>query len=148
MSVDAQLIEEYTQGMNAPFSSQAGYWVRANAAGTNVEYFDAGATAFGPKRGVDLTDATVSIQVSQGNSRILLASVPLTANRTITLQTTGATTGELIRITRLGLGAFTLAIVNGGGGGGTKYTFPVSIAREAEFTYDGTNWQLLKHWAV
>lgn len=36
--LDTELIDQYTAGMNVPLPSQAGYAVRADVAGTNVEY--------------------------------------------------------------------------------------------------------------
>jgi hypothetical protein len=36
--LDTLLIDQYTGGMNVPLASQAGYVVRANAEGNNVEY--------------------------------------------------------------------------------------------------------------
>lgn len=98
-----------------------------------------GATVLSPVQGTDLTDADATINVSQGNNRILRAA--LTANRTITLGTTGSPeTGEIISIGRFSTTAHTVAIVNGGAGAGTLYTFPVSVKRVADFRYDGTNW--------
>ena len=45
--LDTQLIGAYTRGMNVPVASQAGYAVRANAAGTNIEYVGPQVTAGG-----------------------------------------------------------------------------------------------------
>lgn len=99
-----------------------------------------GATVAAPVEGTDLTDANATINVGQGNDRVLRAA--LTANRTITLGTTGSPeTGEVITIKRFSTTAHTVAIVNGGAGGGTLYTFPVSAKRVADFRYNGTNWE-------
>lgn len=94
-----------------------------------------------------LGDASVSIAVASG-SEFILPRGTLTANRTLTLSTTGAVTGEVVRVTREDSTAFTLAIVNGGAGAGTLYTFPVSVTRVADFRFDGTNWALSGNAAI
>lgn len=91
-----------------------------------------------------LTDASVSVTTSTG-SELTLPAATLTANRTITINAGTAAAGEVLRIIRRDATAFTLAIVNGGVGGGTMYTFPVSVARVADFQWDGTNWALAGH---
>jgi len=147
--LDGQVIELYTAGINAPSDGQDGFLAVAEVTATvkNLRYIDPKLAMLGPLVGPALTDASVTIQVSQSNARAL-PSATLTANRTLTLATTGANTGELIRVSRLDVGAFTFAVVNGGPGGGTLYTFPVSIAREATFVFNGTNWALDLHWAI
>jgi hypothetical protein len=143
--LDALLIEKVTQGINRPTTAENGFI--AVAASGNYAFADPDVIFYGSKLGANLTDANTNLAVADGNARIVPAAT-LTANRSDTLQTTGATTGESVTVYRLGTEAFTLAILNGGAGAGTKYTFPVSVARAAEFTYDGTNWQLLRHWAI
>lgn len=59
----------------------------------------------------------------------------LTANRAVTLSTTGAITGERFVITRTGSGAFTLDI-------GTGPLKSLSTGQWGEFTYDGSAWYL------
>lgn len=59
----------------------------------------------------------------------------LTANRTITLSTTGAVNGDRFRIVRTGLGSFTLDV------GGLK-TIPSATAAWADVEFDGTAWVL------
>jgi hypothetical protein len=92
-------------------------------------------------KGANLTDAAVTITVSQGKWRVLPAAT-LTANRIITLGTTGAVAGDQLTITRLDLTAFTLALLNGGAGAGTLLTLPVSKLGCATVQFDGTNWAL------
>lgn len=99
------------------------------------------------KLGTNLGDTSPTITVA-GGSRYIMPAGTMTTNRSVTLGTAGATASELIEIIRLDKTAFTLAIVNGGGGAGTKYTFPVSVSRRAWFTFDGTNWALTNHAAV
>lgn len=95
----------------------------------------------GKPAAVALTDANATITVAQGTWRVAAAAL-LTANRTVTLSTTGAVAGDQIQITRLDVGAFTLAIVNGGVGAGTLYTMAVSALGCATVQFNGTNWQL------
>ncbi len=97
-----------------------------------------------------LTDASVTVDCGLSSAGtlnasqfVLPAATALTANRTITVNTDSAVTSEAITIVRLGLGAFTLAIVNGGTGGGTLVTLPASKARQASLSFDGTNWFLV-----
>jgi len=96
-----------------------------------------------------LSDASVTVDCALSSAGtlnasqfVLPAAVSLTANRTITVNTDSAVQSESITIVRLGLGAFTMAIVNGGAGGGTLITLPASKARQATLSFDGTNWFL------
>lgn len=91
-------------------------------------------------KGTDLTDADETLTVGQNFYRQLPALVPLTVNRVKTLSTTNAAAGDIIHITRLGLGAFTMAIVNGGPAAGTLFTLPISAAWWCKAYFDGTNW--------
>lgn len=59
----------------------------------------------------------------------------LTANRIITLSTTGAYKGAEFRIVRTGLGAFTLAVA-------ALKTIPSGIAAFVDVMFDGIAWQL------
>lgn len=59
----------------------------------------------------------------------------LTANRTVTLSTTGAVRGHKFRVTRSGLGAFTLDV------GGLK-TIASATAAWVDAEFDGTAWRL------
>lgn len=60
----------------------------------------------------------------------------LTANRTVTLSTTGAGNGARFRVVRTGLGAFTLDV-----GPGLK-TIPAGTAGFVDAEYDGAAWRL------
>jgi hypothetical protein len=100
-----------------------------------------GTTVAAPTEGTALTNADQTLTVAGGNNYV--QSTALTVSRTKTLGTTGSPeTGEVITIYRSDAAAFTMPIVNGGGGGGTMYTFPVSVKRVVDFRYDGTNWVL------
>jgi len=96
--------------------------------------------------GTDLSDADQTLQVTSGCQWFLQPSA-LTAQRTKTLGTTGASAGVVVTIIRLGAAGTALqnmVIANGGTGGGNLYTFPqgVQFPIEASFRYDGTNWVL------
>jgi hypothetical protein len=90
-------------------------------------------------KGSDLGDGNATIYVSGKRWRRLPAAT-LTGNSTLTLGTTGAREGHTIEVTRLDVGAYTYAIVNGGAGAGTLCTMPVSARAWAYFYFDGTNW--------
>lgn len=89
--------------------------------------------------GTNLTDANATILVSEGRTRILLAST-LTANRTLTLGTTGAVSGDELFVVRNDATAFAFAIVNGGAGAGNVAVMPVSNRAWCRARFDGTNW--------
>jgi hypothetical protein len=91
------------------------------------------------RSGVSVADADGTINVSSGH-RFTMAA--LTANRNITLGTTGASAGALLVFQRITNAAHTIAIINGGGGAGTLYTSPSATYQEIFFRYDGTNWAL------
>jgi hypothetical protein len=90
--------------------------------------------------GALLTDADESVAIASGVHRTLPT---LTGNRTKTLATSGASTGHIVEIHRVDLpGTNTCAIVNGGLGGGTLFTFQSGELHTASFRFDGTNWAL------
>lgn len=66
----------------------------------------------------------------------------LSANATLTLSTTNAVAGDWIEFTRLDVGAYTVAFVNGGPAAGTLVTLPVSARAYCKVYFDGTNWLL------
>jgi hypothetical protein len=82
--------------------------------------------------------ATATIQRVGRTSRYLLPT--LAQNITITIGTTGAVKGDLMRIVRTDASAFTAAVVNGGAGAGTLITLAVSKVGHVEAFFDGTNW--------
>jgi len=94
----------------------------------------------GDIQGVNLTDADETLVVGGNFFRVLPAAVPLTVNRVKTLATTNAAVGDEIHINRIGLGAFTLAIANGGAGAGTIYTLPAGQSWWAKAYFNGTDW--------
>ena len=97
----------------------------------------------GDELGADLTDASATLTVDGKLLRYLPAAT-LSANRTLTLSTTGAVAGLIWTIVRLDVGAWTVAFVNGGVGAGTLATMPVSKQATCDFVFDGTNWRLLR----
>jgi len=78
------------------------------------------------KRGTNLTDANQTIQPVTDKASRYDRYTALTANRTTTLGNTGIFAGLKVTIYRHDTAAFTNAIVNGGGGGGTLFTFAAS----------------------
>lgn len=90
-------------------------------------------------RGVDLTDDNAVILVSERRTRVLPAET-LTANRVLTLGTTGAEVGDELHVVRNDVEAFTLTIVNGGTGAGNVAVMPVSTRAWCLARFDGTNW--------
>jgi hypothetical protein len=91
---------------------------------------------------VALTDASPTILVTAGKRRVMPAAT-LSTNRTVTLGTTGAVTGDEIEIIRQDVTANTLAVVNGGAGAGTIATLPASKTGFVRAYFDGTNWLYL-----
>lgn len=96
------------------------------------------------KAGASLTDADQTLQPFTDKASRYDQVTALTANRTKTLGTTSVVAGTKVTIVRRDAAAFTLAVVNGGAGAGTLFTFaasPTEVQR-ATFTFDGTNWAL------
>jgi len=92
-----------------------------------------------PDAGADLDDEDATLVVGDGGWRRIPTST-LTAGRTLTLGTDGAAAGDTLEITRLDVGAFTVAIVNGGDGGGTLATMPISARSNFVGYFNGTDW--------
>lgn len=103
--------------------------------------------------GAALGDANSNIDFTL-SKRVILPSVPLTANRTYTVLSAansaqGAAAlfplfaGARREITRLDVAAFTAAFVNGGGGAGTMATLVASKVGYVLVEWDGTNWNLV-----
>ena len=90
--------------------------------------------------GTALTDtATTTVQRGGKRTSFLLAGT-MSQGETVTLGTTGAVAGDIIRIIRTSTSAQTCAVVNGGVGAGTLVTLPASKVNFAEARFDGTNW--------
>jgi hypothetical protein len=87
-----------------------------------------------PVASADNGDANATLTVGS-NAPIQRWATTLTANRTVTLSTTGAANGDAWRIVRTGLGAFTLDV------GGLK-TIPSATAAFVDVTYTGSAWIL------
>lgn len=94
-----------------------------------------------PDRGADLTDANVTLHVTDDVWRVMPVST-LGDNRAVTLSPTLAQEGDRIEVTRLDAEAFTLEIINGGTGAGTLLTMPASKRSFAKFYFDGVDWVL------
>lgn len=82
----------------------------------------------------DKGDADVTLTV--GDPVTALFGTDLTANRTVTLSTTGATAGDTFVVNRTGHGAFTLDV-----GGLYTITNPISVGY-AKVQYNGSSWVL------
>lgn len=73
--------------------------------------------------------------------RVSRYAVPnLSQNATVTLGTTGAVKGDVMRIIRTDANAWTLAVANGGAGAGTLATLVASKVGFLQAYFDGTNW--------
>jgi hypothetical protein len=94
-----------------------------------------------PAKGADLTDAAQTILVTQGKWRVLPAAT-LSAARVVTVGTTGAVNGDIIRITRRDQTANALTITNGGVGAGSPAILPASKQGFVDVIFDGTDWSL------
>lgn len=96
-------------------------------------------------RGADIA-ATATVQWSDGLRRVIAG---LGANATITLGVAAGADGRLPSkgdrwfFTRTDIGAFTVAFVNGGGGGGTLATLVASKVGFLEAEFDGVDWGLV-----
>lgn len=88
-------------------------------------------------------DDTVTVATS---SEFTLAVGLLTAGRVLTLATAGSTTGEVIRVVRNDVSAHTYTVIDDTLA--TLYVFPASIARKADFRFDGAHYQLSGHAAI
>ena len=94
----------------------------------------------------DVTRALLQISSDRGDSAVTLVAgtdapvqrfaTALTANRAITLSTTGVRTGDYFRIVRSGLGSFTLDV-------GGLYTIPSATRGTVEVQFNGSAWQLV-----
>jgi hypothetical protein len=100
-------------------------------------------------KGANLTDADVTIDISQGSWRVMPASTLNASNRTVTLSPSTGTplAGDQITITRLDLTAKTLSVVDGGPGTPTLIVMPNSTAAWILCQFDGTNW-FAKQWGI
>lgn len=85
-------------------------------------------------------DASVSLTVG-ADAYEQRFETALTADRTVTLSTVGARSGDRFRVVRTGLGAFTLAV-------GALKTIPAGTAAWVEVTYNGASWVLSGYGAL
>lgn len=92
-------------------------------------------------RGVDIGPGNQTIAVAGGYWRVLPAAT-LVANATWTLSPSGIVGFPELELTRLDTTSYTVAIVNGGVGGGTIVTLPASSRAMARVKWNGTNWTL------
>lgn len=90
--------------------------------------------------GTALTDTASTTVQRQGRVTKYLLAGTMSQGETVTLGTTGAVVGDIIRIIRTSTSAQTLAVVNGGAGAGTLCTLVASKIGFAQAYFDGTNW--------
>lgn len=90
--------------------------------------------------GADVGDANATLTAGTSET-VQRWATALTANRTITLNTSNAIKGDTFRVVRTGLGAFTLDV------GGLK-TIPSATAAFADVEYDGAAWVLTGYGAL
>lgn len=93
-----------------------------------------GLTQRAPKVSADRGDTSQTLTVGTDAPTQRWATT-LTANRTVTLSTTGAVNGDRFRVVRTGLGAFTLDV------GGLK-TISSATAAWVDVEFDGSAWRL------
>ena len=93
-----------------------------------------------PSVSADRGDASQTLAVGT-DAPIQRWATALTANRTVTLSTTGAVNGDTFRVVRTGLGAFTLDV------GGLK-TIPAGTAAFVDVSYNGSAWVLAGYGAL
>jgi hypothetical protein len=91
-----------------------------------------------PPNGTSGTSLTVAAGIDQETQRF---ATTLTANRTVTLSSTGAWNGAKFRIVRTGLGAFTLDV------GGLK-TIASATAAYVDVAFTDTAWVLTGYGAL
>lgn len=106
--------------------------------------FTGAAATSGLAFGAVLGDASPTVNpAAEAASAYLMPAATQTANRSITVGITGSpAAGLTVTFFRYDLSAFTLALVNGGPGAGTQFTFPATPSKPqaCALTFDGTNW--------
>lgn len=90
-------------------------------------------------QGANIASNTSSLTVAGGRFRLIPVAT-LTGNLSIALSIVGATGPDYIEVTRLDVGAYTVTFTNGGTGGGTLATMPVSARARFVGWFDGVNW--------
>jgi hypothetical protein len=111
----------------------------------SASHFTKLAAMYRPKQGTALTNADQTLQPFTDKASEYVQTTALTANRVKTLGTTTVVEGTVVRIVREDTAAFTMEIVNGGGAGGTPFTFAASPTEKqaATFYYNGADWILV-----
>ena len=90
-------------------------------------------------RGADLTTGNQTITVAGNRWRVIPAATIAGAS-VITIDDAGAVEGDEILVTRNGVEAFTVTLVNGGAGAGNLVVMPAGFRSWALSGFDGTNW--------
>ena len=89
------------------------------------------------------TSQTLTVQLDAPTQRW---ATTLTANRTVTLSTSGAITGDALRVVRTGLGAFTLTVQTPTPT--TIYVLPSSTKSWGDFVFDGSTWVIAAYGTI
>ena len=96
----------------------------------------------GSLKGVSLDNGDANATLVFGTSyEVQLFATTLTANRNVTLPSTGIINGSKFRVVRTGLGAFTLTV-------GALKIIPNSTAAFVDVEYNGTAWILTGYGAL
>lgn len=90
--------------------------------------------------GTPIPDAAATTVQRQGRVTKYLMAGTMSQGVTVTLGTTGAVQGDVMRIIRTSTSAQTLAVANGGAGAGTLATLVASKVGFVQAIFDGTNW--------
>jgi hypothetical protein len=131
-----------TGGVGGTGEAAAGVFMGMNDDGTVRVYMFpnvVGSAQWIAANGTNL--ANTATQTVPRLSRITRYKFPtIGQNSTVTLSTTGAVIGDVVRIVRTDTSAFTLAVANGGAGAGTLVTLVASKPGFVQAYFDGTNW--------
>jgi len=110
------------------------------------------ASVYGPIPASNLTNASVTVNpATDSASEYVMPTATMSANRTVTLGTTGSpATNDVVRVICNDFAGHNLVIANGGVGGGTLFTFSGTPATSlgASFYFDGTNWKFLSTYPI
>ncbi len=124
--------QECIDNMSSPKS-----WYKSISVGSGAADWE---RIYKPVQGTALIDSNQTLTPGGTVGEYLMRNGVQTANRSDTISTSGATNGDRLIITSYETAGHTLAIVNGGAGAGTIYTFAGTIPKQLSIVFDGTNW--------
>lgn len=118
-------------------SNQSVPWTRPEQDDSSGTAVDGRTTGYvGPSTNVNDADKTLTVGTDPA---IQIWNTALTADRTVTLERTGASARDRFEIYRTGGGAFTLIINDLA----TIHTVPANINEVVVVEYNGTSWQVM-----